>query len=261
MELLPECLSLIQHLNMAECWGLSPEDCCSTAQAVLPWAIAAQTQDEAVITQIVKNYYLDGQVVEALRDPERFTDGAELASQWRSFMLAVVRNRFSIDADLAEDIVQDSWIDLLHALHDYRFHFRSRFKTFLYSLTIYRGLNTLRQEHTHRWDAQPALETVIETSSPPPMADAAPYPGQKDWINGELTDLVNKAIQQYCATLRQGQIAPEIKKQLAQLVLLEDQSLQAAADRLHLNYNAAMTIVRRIRLYLQQLPELREYNE
>lgn len=234
--------ALVQRVNLEQGWQFSEADCRTLAEAVLPWLNAAASEDENTLRLMVYHYAQEGALVEALRAGDTSLTLSQVVENWRGYMLSVAQTRFHLAPDLAEDIVQDSWIDLLRALRGYKFHFRCRVKTYLYSLVIHRGLNMLRRQPNE-------TETTDELTSTETAEDA----------NGELRDLVMRAIDAYCTSRRDTKIGPQTKKQLAYLVLFGDESVHDAAARLGLNYNAAMTAFRRIRQFLQVSSELSGY--
>jgi len=261
------CLRQAETCNQARKWTLPPAGLRALVDAALPWVQAAGVADGETVATILCNYYLDGPTVEALGSSDTLPQRAQAVDAWTGYLTNVIRRRFDLESEAARDIVQEAWIDTIRAVREYRFHFCSRFRTFLCGVAIHRALRTLRDARTQRRGGHVRRRSLDE----PAGEDTDLRLGETITVEGsdpahvfaaqgsELYRLVDEAIIQHCATMRHGKIPPAVKERLARLVLLDDQALHKVAAKLGLNYNTAVTVMRRIRQHLQSLPKIREF--
>lgn len=255
-------VSLVELLNRREGWGLAAAECRALGRALEPWLDSAGDLPDPVLELIIINFYHDGPVVMQIRDAALSEQNEQVVQQWRDYTASVARARFHLDPAMLDDVLQDTWVDALRALRQRKFHFRARFSTYLFSLVIHRTLNTLRKESRatggSRMHAIPYDEADAELA---PLASGTWEAEVEAIENSGLVELVLEALERYRSKLSNSQISPQVKIQLARLVLLQGDNLKEAAEKLALNYDTAVTILRRVREYLKHLPELQDYRD
>lgn len=251
VEFISQMIDQINHINKQRYKSAE------LVQALIPHIQSCQVLNrtpehfEKKVRCIIENYLSDRELVDVLLGQSRLAHKQELIEGAKKYFTSVARRYLSVKESQIEDLIQDTWAELLTNLKE--FHFLSRFLTWgitiLYRQYYSQTRHDLAVIHGGGQDHF-SLETPLKSDKGDrtigetiEISEANP---EQQMINKELYLLISKQIEQLQENIQQ----------IGRLALIEQMKPNEIAKEVGIDSKRVSAILFRIREILRENPTI-----